>query len=77
MASVPDATACVTCGGSARRLFTAPFLGRGSSAAMKTIDATKASSETPQVVTALPSQGSRRRTQPVTRNPLHQGLPRP
>ncbi|MFL4908173.1 FmdB family zinc ribbon protein [Streptomyces sp. MMS24-I2-30] len=75
MASVPAWLDCRACGGTARRIFSAPYLGAGSSTAMKLLDATKRTASEPAVVEALPS----RRTSPgpVSHNPLHAELPRP
>lgn len=73
LAAVPDATACA-CGTSARRAMTAPHLGRGSSGAMRLLDATAATAERPAVVGSIPSGGARTAT---STNPLHAKLPRP
>ncbi|MFI8772932.1 FmdB family zinc ribbon protein [Gordonia sp. NPDC062954] len=75
MASIPDRSACPDCGDDARRVIGAPSLGAGDSAAMRLQDATRASSETPTVVSNLPD--STRRSTPISTNPLHRKLPRP
>lgn len=77
MGSAPSAVECPSCGASAVRQITAPRLSIAGSSAFKLIDATEKTAHEPQVVTgSLPSSG-RRRVTPVTRNPLHQKLPRP
>jgi hypothetical protein len=75
MASVPAQLDCRACGGAARRIFSAPHLGAGSSTAMKLLDATKRTASEPAVVESLP--GRRKSPRPVSRNPLHAKLPRP
>lgn len=76
MAAVPTATDCPQCGSSARRVMTAPHLGRTASATFGLMDRAARSAHEPEVVSgALP--GARRRPgTPVTTNPLHQKLPR-
>ncbi|KDE99535.1 hypothetical protein Y900_011435 [Mycolicibacterium aromaticivorans JS19b1 = JCM 16368] len=75
MADVPGQDACPRCAAPARRLFGAPALGVGRTAAMQLQDRTRASAEHPDVVQRLPGAG--RRNTPVTTNPLHRRLPRP
>ena len=75
MSSVPAELLCTECGSSARRVITAPHLAFTGSAAFKAVDAAARSAHEPDVVTSLPSSG-RTRVQQVTRNPLHQKLPR-
>lgn len=77
MGSAPDGVECPSCGGVARRRFTAPNFSQVNTKAFKLIDATEKTAHEPQVVTgSIPSSG-RRRVTPVTTNPLHQKLPRP
>lgn len=77
MASAPETIECPSCGGTAARQISTPRLSIAGSSAFKLIDATKKSAHEPQVVTgSLPGSGHRRAA-PVTRNPLHQKLPRP
>lgn len=76
MSEVPTVADCPRCRGSARRLMSAPNLGRTGSAAFGLIDRAARSAHEPEVVSgSLP--GSRRRPgTPVTSNPLHATLPR-
>lgn len=74
MAGVPDTALCPACSEPARRMVGAPALGMGGSAAMRAQDRTRATADTPDVVTSLPPS---RRSTPVTTNPLHRKLPRP
>ncbi|MDD9206167.1 zinc ribbon domain-containing protein [Georgenia sp. 10Sc9-8] len=75
MADVPAATTCPGCGADARRLISSPRLSRGSTPAMRAIDAAARSASEPDVVRRT-HPGSAPRT-PTTRNPLHARLPRP
>lgn len=70
----PDVVRCPVCLGAARRRLGSPYLGRADGTAMALQDATRATADTPAVV-RQPSPSGRR--QKVTRNPLHQKLPRP
>ena len=73
LAAVPSSTDC-RCGTAALRKFTPPRLGRGGTA-MKLLDATKATADTPAVVGRVPD-GPRPRRTPTSGNPLHAKLPR-
>ena len=73
MASVPPDVSCPDCAGTARKVPTAPRVGRGSSTTMRLLDATARSADQPAVVGALPS----RRPTASTRDPRHARLPRP
>lgn len=75
MAEVPDQAECPECSQPAPRTISNPRLGIGNTTAMKLQDATRATADAPQVVTQLP--GRARKPTPVSRNPLHQKLPRP
>ncbi|MGC4934610.1 FmdB family zinc ribbon protein [Gordonia sp. DT30] len=75
MTDIPEAVICPDCGATARRTIAAPRLGAGRSVAMRLADATRATAERPAVVTSVP--GSPGTPTPVSRNPLHQRLPRP
>jgi putative FmdB family regulatory protein len=75
MASIPARLDCRACGGGARRIFSAPHLGVGSSTAMKLLDATMRTADEPAVVESPPDV--RTSPRPVSRNPLHAKLPRP
>ncbi|MFW0793383.1 zinc ribbon domain-containing protein [Gordonia sp. CPCC 205515] len=74
MAAVPDSVHCPECDAAARRIIGAPSLGVGRSVGMRLQDATRATADTPQVVSSPPRGG---RATPVTSNPLHRKLPRP
>ena len=74
MSEVCDHTPCPSCGSAARRAMAAPMLNLGDSTARRLIDATTATSDRPQVVSAIP--GRPRRRQKVTHNPLAAKLPR-
>lgn len=77
MATVPDEGPCPSCGAASRRIITAPALSRSGSTAMRLIDATAATADTPAVVTGpAPGQGPAR-PRPVSRDPRHQKLPKP
>ncbi|MCZ4517113.1 zinc ribbon domain-containing protein [Rhodococcus ruber] len=75
MADVPGEVLCPECGEAAARQISSPALGRGNSAAMKAHDASRATADTPTVVSSIPATG--RASSPTTSNPLHRRLPRP
>lgn len=75
MSSRPDVIECPGCNSAARRLISAPNIGRGG-VGMALQDATRATADRPAVVSS-PTPGARRRQQKITTNPLHQKLPRP
>ncbi|NKY18206.1 FmdB family zinc ribbon protein [Tsukamurella spumae] len=75
MREVPESTEC-RCGSPARRGITAPRLGSGASAAMKLLDATRATAENPAVVSA-PTGRARGGGGGAPSNPRHAALPRP
>lgn len=76
LAEVPDAAACGSCGSLARRGISAPHLGRGGSAAFALIDRAARSAYEPEVVSGTLPGARPGRSAPITRNPLHQKLPR-
>nr|WP_306436833.1 MULTISPECIES: zinc ribbon domain-containing protein [unclassified Rhodococcus (in: high G+C Gram-positive bacteria)] len=75
MADAPPQVTCPDCGEAAPRQVSSPALGRGNSAAMKAHDASRATADTPAVVSSLPPAG--RSATRTTSNPLHRRLPRP
>lgn len=75
MAAVPREMECRVCGSEAHKLITAPYLSRAGGSALGLIESSARSAHEPEVVSQLPQQG-RKRTQPVTTNPMHQKLPR-
>ena len=75
--TAPAAPQCPRCGGTGRRVFTAPQLSSADPRRTALIDATKATAERPAVVESVPAQtGSRRTVSPRT-NPMLAKLPRP
>lgn len=75
--TAPDTPSCPRCGGSGRRVWTAPRVSSADPRRMALHDATRATADRPPVVDALPSQTGSRRTVPVTTDPRHARLPRP
>lgn len=74
----PDTVACPDCGQDAVSQMPAIGPSKINSAQMRIIDATKASAEAPQVVNSVTgARTGKRSSTPVTRNPLHNKLPRP
>ena len=74
----PDTLACPTCGQNAVSLMPAIGPSKLNSTQMRILDATKSTAETPQVVNSISgTRTGKRPSTPVTRNPLHQKLPRP
>ncbi|GAA4117298.1 FmdB family zinc ribbon protein [Enteractinococcus coprophilus] len=74
----PDTATCPSCGQSASSLMPAIGPSKLNSAQMRLLDATRATAETPEVVHSISGARSKKRpSTPVTRNPLHQKLPRP
>ena len=65
---------CASCSGPARRVFTAPLLGRTSAPLARALHAQEASAHEPRVVTAVPL--ARRRPTPSA-DPRQAGLPKP
>lgn len=77
MATVPDAVDCPDCGAPAARQISLPRLSRAGSPAMRLLDSTRRSAESPEVVSAIPTRGGRAAAPRHTSHPLHQKLPRP
>lgn len=76
MSEVREATSCPECGAQAPRRFTSPNLSLSSSGAYKLIESTERTASEPAVVSS-PGPRQTRAGTGVTRNPLHQKLPRP
>ncbi|KZS59159.1 hypothetical protein A4G26_12435 [Mycobacterium kansasii] len=75
MASVPDSADCPQCARLAKRIPAAPMVGIGRTAAMQLHDRTRATADSPQVVSGpLPARRGRSN---IAMNPLHRALPRP
>lgn len=75
--TAPETAACPDCTQASARQFTAPMLGRGSSAAMTLLDRTGATADAPAVVGAPPPRPASRRTPLAPPNPALRRLPRP
>jgi putative FmdB family regulatory protein len=68
---------CPVCDNEAVRVFHAPMLSFTSRPLMAAIDRTEKTSDEPEVVSALPPRGARKRSPMSTHNPALQRLPRP
>jgi predicted nucleic acid-binding Zn ribbon protein len=66
---------CATCGAAMTRRFSPPMLGLAPRGIVSAMDRTRASAESPAVVTALPDGGRRAPSAPA--NPAWKRLPRP
>src|SRR5699024_5046823 len=75
--AAPSTPSCSVCGGQARRVFSAPMLGRVGAAVQRAVDNAERSSEEPDVVTSLPAGGQRSAQPQYTRDPKHRRLPKP
>ena len=76
LGTAPALVACTVCGRESRRVISVPMVRTGSrSAWTAAIDHADKSRYEPEVVTSLPSTGTRSRTLPLT--PTLRGLPRP
>ncbi len=78
LGTAPASHGCPICGRPAQRKISAPMLRTGSrSAWTSAVEHADKSRYEPEVVTALPSAGARRRTRVVPLTPTLRGLPRP
>ncbi len=77
MGQVRDAVPCPSCGQDAARRFTSPHLSRSTSSAYRLIESTQRSASEPAVVRSPAGKRPPGSGASVTRNPLHQKLPRP
>jgi predicted nucleic acid-binding Zn ribbon protein len=72
---------CETCGAEMARVYSAPMLGLAPRGIMAAIDRTRATADTPAVVSSLPTGGRRApaapRPAPALLNPALRRLPRP
>lgn len=75
--SAPSMQSCPGCGRQARRVFSAPMLGRVGSAVRSAAEHAERSSDEPDVVTSLPARDARSAQPQYTHDPAHQRLPRP
>jgi hypothetical protein len=77
MGSSPETVPCPVCSEPARRVFSQPMISAVDQKRMGVIDRTKASSDTPDVVTSLPGTGHRKPQRMAPPDPRLQKLPRP
>ncbi len=77
MGTATDTIVCPACSQPARRVFTSPLFSAVDQKRMKLIDSTKATSDRPEVVTSIPSDGRRKKQRMAPPNPMLQKLPRP
>ena len=77
MSAIPDGIDCPGCGSIARRRIAAIPIGAGGSTAMRLQDATRATADTPRVVSGVPTSGNATRRRSVSTDPRHRRLPRP
>ncbi|WP_193517323.1 FmdB family zinc ribbon protein [Nocardiopsis kunsanensis] len=76
MGTAPPTLSCPDCGRQARRVFSAPTLGRTPRAVATAFERAERSADEPNVVTSLPPRSGRARPQRYTHEPTHQRLPR-
>lgn len=77
MGEALESVDCDLCGASARRVFSSPRLSSADPKRMAVIDSTKATSDKPDVVSSLPTEGRRRKQRMAPPDPRLQKLPRP
>lgn len=77
MGSAPETVPCPACNEPARRVFSQPMISAVDQKRMGLIDKTKSTSDTPDVVTSLPSTGHRKPQRMAPPDPRLQKLPRP
>jgi putative FmdB family regulatory protein len=77
MGTASASVGCPVCGGDAVRVFSVPRLSLVRRDLVKVIDDAAATSERPQVVSAIPASGARRRTPVAPADPRLARLPRP
>lgn len=75
--SAPDSVHCTICDTPAKRIFSAPFLYRGSRELVAAMDRAEKSRSEPEVVNSVPSAGQRRPPRMAPNDPRLQRLPRP
>lgn len=74
--TAPPALPCPDCGGRARRVFSAPMLGRLPRAMTTALENAERSGDEPDVVTSPPPRAGRPGQQQYTHDPTHQRLPK-
>jgi putative FmdB family regulatory protein len=77
LGAAPRVISCPTCGGDARRVFTAPMLGLADRGRMAAIDRAEASRTEPTVVSGAPPPAPRRARPAARPDPRTAALPRP
>lgn len=77
LGTAPASVACASCGGSAARVFTVPYLRGGNPGARAAIEHAEKSRWEPEVVRTIPSEGARRPARMAPNDPRLLGLPRP
>lgn len=77
MGMAPKSITCSTCNGVAGRIFSKPMLSSAPRALVAAIDHAEKTRDEPDVVTSLPSKGTRRRTPVLPLTPTLRRLPRP
>lgn len=77
MGSAPPSVPCDECGDDAPRSYSSPMVSAVDQRRMGLIDSTKATSDRPDVVTSIPSDGRRRKQRMAPPDPRLQKLPRP
>jgi len=74
--TAPTSMRCPECSAASNKLITAPRIGHGANGYSRALDRAAGSADRPQVVNGV-TPGSARKPTPITRNPLHNKLPRP
>lgn len=77
MGTAPPTLSCPGCDRQARRVFSAPMLGRTPRAVATAFEGSQRSADQPDVVTSLPSSADPAHQQRCTHDPKHQRLPKP
>jgi putative FmdB family regulatory protein len=77
MGTAPQAVDCDECGEPAKRVFSSPRLSSADPKKMALLDSTKSTSDKPDVVTSIPSEGRKRKQRMAPPDPRLQKLPRP
>ena len=75
--TAPVAYPCPGCAGASTRIYTAPMLGLAPRDAVALIDRTRATADTPSVVSSPPRRPAHRATPLAPANPALRRLPRP
>jgi len=74
--TAPQTLPCPECGEQARRVYSAPMLGRLPRAMTTALENAERSADAPDVVTSPPPQKTRSTQQQYTHNPMHRRLPK-